>query len=295
MNTASTTEPTNRIFLSYRREDTAYPAGWLFDRLVEHFGDGQVFKDVDSIQPGDDFVRVITAAVTSCAVVLTLIGPRWLTAADEEGQRRLDGSGDFVRLEIEAAFARGVRVIPVLVDGAQMPHDADLPASLAQLARRQALELTSNRFGTDAARLLAELDKTLGETGVASTEPLGGTGRPRARSADRRLGAVNSPTPQAPHQVAQPKPNGGAQPLAAHRNIASYWRFWIGLLFITGGLVCFIAKVPHQVGYHVFVETAKADTYTGVALAALMVLGVLLLLGALISASRAAGAPRVQR
>src|SRR5689334_5231201 len=107
MNTASTPASTSRIFLSYRREDTAYPAGWLFDRLVEHFGDGQVFKDVDSIHPGDDFVRVITTAVTSCAVVLTLIGPQWLTATGEKGQRRLDESGDFVRLEIEAAFARG--------------------------------------------------------------------------------------------------------------------------------------------------------------------------------------------
>ena len=79
---------------------------WLFDRLVHHF-DGQVFKDVDSIQPGDDFVDVITTAVASCDVLLALIGVDWLTITDEHGRRRLDSPDDFVRLEIEAALTRG--------------------------------------------------------------------------------------------------------------------------------------------------------------------------------------------
>ena len=117
------------IFICYRREDTAYPAGWLFDRLVGHFGEGQVFKDVDSIRLGDDFEAEIAAAVGSCAVLLAVIGTRWLTVADEEG-RRLNDPADFVRLEIETALTRGVRVIPVLVDGARMPRTAELPASL---------------------------------------------------------------------------------------------------------------------------------------------------------------------
>src|SRR6266542_2357628 len=79
-----------RIFISYRREETAYPAGWLFDRLADRFGGGQVFKDVDSIQLGDDFVEVITTAVASCDVLLALIGDEWLTITDEHGRRRLD-------------------------------------------------------------------------------------------------------------------------------------------------------------------------------------------------------------
>jgi hypothetical protein len=161
--TASVRASASRIFISYRRGDASYPAGWLFDRLVEHFGDGQVFKDVDSIQPGDDFVAEITDAVGSCAVLLAVIGTRWLTVTSEEGRRRLDDPADFVRLEIESAFARGVLVIPVLVDGARMPHSAELPASLAPLARRQAVELSPDRFGSDASRLLEVLDKTLGE------------------------------------------------------------------------------------------------------------------------------------
>ncbi len=157
--TKSASVAANRIFISYRREDAAYPAGWLFDRLVDHFGTGQVFKDVDSIQPGDDFVEEITAAVGSCAVLLAVIGPRWLTVTGEEGQRRLDDPADFVRLEIEAAFGRDVRVIPVLVDGARMPRIAELPTTLAQLARRQALELSPSRFGSDTTRLLGVLER----------------------------------------------------------------------------------------------------------------------------------------
>jgi TIR domain len=103
---SSTRAVPGRVFISYRREDAAYAAGWLFDRLAEQFGADQVFKDVDSIPPGDDFVEVITAAVASCNVMLVLIGDRWLTLTDEQGRPRLDNSDDFVRLEIEAALAR---------------------------------------------------------------------------------------------------------------------------------------------------------------------------------------------
>ena len=112
-----------RIFISYRRDETAYAAGWLYDRLAEHYGGGQVFKDVDSIELGDDFVEVINGAVGSCDVLLALVGDEWLTITDAGGRRRLDDPHDFVRLEIEAALARNVRVIPILVDGARMPTD----------------------------------------------------------------------------------------------------------------------------------------------------------------------------
>jgi hypothetical protein len=158
-----------RIFISYRREETAYAAGWLYDRLAGHFGGGQVFKDVDSIQLGDDFVEVITRAVGSCDVLLALIGDEWLTIADAHGRRRLVNPDDFVRLEIEAALLRSVRVIPVLVDGARMPRADELPDSLAALVRRQALELSPARFDFDTSRLLKVLDRTLAE--VRATQP----------------------------------------------------------------------------------------------------------------------------
>ena len=161
--TASAGNVTGRIFMSYRREDTAYPAGWLYDRLAGHFDRGQVFKDIDSIELGDDFVEVITTAVGSCDVLLVLIGDRWLTVTGQDGGRRLDNPDDFVRLEIEAALTRDVRVIPILVEGARMPRADELPASLTKLARRQALELSPSRFDVDSRRLLRVLERTITE------------------------------------------------------------------------------------------------------------------------------------
>jgi len=162
-----------RIFISYRQRDTAYPAGWLFDRLADHFGDRQVFKDVDSIELGDDFVEVITAAVESCDVLLALIGSQWVTITDDEGNRRLDNPDDFVRLEIEAALSRDVCVIPILVEGARMPAPHEFPPSLAKLARRQALELSPNRFEFDTDRLIRVLEKALVDLRPpAASEPL---------------------------------------------------------------------------------------------------------------------------
>src|SRR5215471_11922820 len=159
--TVSTGHVPGRIFMSYRREDTDYPAAWLYERLASHFSGNQVFKDIDSIELGDDFVEEITTAVQSCEVLLALIGLRWLTAADRDGQRRLDDPNDFVRVEIEAALTRGVRVIPVLVEGARMPRADELPASLAKLIRRQALELSPSRFHFDTQRLLKVLERTI--------------------------------------------------------------------------------------------------------------------------------------
>ena len=161
--TASTGDAPGRIFMSYRRDDTAYPAGWLYDRLAGHFARSQVFKDIDSIELGDDFAEVITTAVESCDVLLALIGGRWLTVTGQDGRRRLDNPDDFVRLEIEAALARDVRVIPILVEGARMPRADELPASLSKLARRQALELSPSRFDVDTQRLLRALERTITE------------------------------------------------------------------------------------------------------------------------------------
>jgi TIR domain len=164
-------QATGRVFITYRREDTAYPAGWLHDRLVDRLGHEQVFKDVDSIELGDDFVQVLSDAVASTDVLLALIGDTWLTATDEHGRRRLDDPDDFVRLEIEAALTRGVRVIPILVEGATMPRAEDLPATLAPLARRQALELSPTRFTFETSRLFQAIDKSLADVQAAQPEP----------------------------------------------------------------------------------------------------------------------------
>jgi hypothetical protein len=96
-------------------------------------------------------------------VLLVLIGERWLTVTDRDGRRRLDNTDDVVRLEIETALERGIRVIPILVEGATMPRADELPASLAKLVRRQALELSDSRFNADTERLIRVLDKTMAD------------------------------------------------------------------------------------------------------------------------------------
>src|SRR5262245_32220300 len=101
------------IFLSYRRQESSHLAGRLYDRLADRFGEDQVFMDVDTLEPGADFAEAIFRAVASCQVLLAIIGPAWLSSADGQGRRRLDEPDDIVRLEIEAALERGVRVIPI--------------------------------------------------------------------------------------------------------------------------------------------------------------------------------------
>ena len=117
--------------------------------------------DVDTIELGVDFAEEITRAVAACQVLVAVIGPGWLTATDERGRRRLDDPDDFVRLEIEAALARGVRVIPILAQGAVMPGRDDLPESLASLARRNALFIRHESFRSDAGRLVAAIERVL--------------------------------------------------------------------------------------------------------------------------------------
>jgi TIR domain len=133
----------------------------LYDRLADRFGAGQVFMDVDTIELGVDFGEAINRAVAACKVLLAVIGPDWLTAADEQGRRRLDNPDDFVRLEIEAALDRDVRVIPILAQGAVMPGRDDLPESLARLARRNALFIRHESFRSDAGRLVTAIERVL--------------------------------------------------------------------------------------------------------------------------------------
>jgi len=150
------------IFINYRREDAAGHAGRLFDSLGNHFA-GRLFMDVDTLEAGVDFVDAIEQAVGSCEALIVVIGREWLTVKDKAGRRRLDDPADFVRLEVEAALARRIRVIPVLVQDAPMPGAEELPASLARLARRNAIELSDARWAYDADRLAHAIQEILEE------------------------------------------------------------------------------------------------------------------------------------
>jgi len=146
-----------RIFISYRRDDSAGHTGRIFDRLSDHFGLDSIFMDVDTIRPGRDFVEAVRQAVGSCDRLVAVIGGEWLSISDATGSRRLDDPDDLVRLEVAAALERGIRVVPVLVQGARMPGAPDLPDALKPLATRNAQEVSDRRFHSDVQRLIEAL------------------------------------------------------------------------------------------------------------------------------------------
>jgi TIR domain len=163
------------IFISYRRDDSAPYAGRISDRLIAHFGAGQVFMDIDHIAPGEDFIEVIERTVGACKTTIVLIGRNWLDSRDAEGRRRLDDPEDFVRLEVAASLVQTVRVVPVLVGGATMPGARDLPEAIAPLARRHAIEVSDARFHSDCDRLIEALSKKPPARAAQTDEPKSGT------------------------------------------------------------------------------------------------------------------------
>jgi hypothetical protein len=161
---ATTTAP--MIFMSYRRDDSGGHVGRLYDALSAKFGSDRIFVDIDHIGAGQDFVQVVDEAVARCAVLLVVIGKRW-AGTGRVGKRRIDSSGDFVRLEVAGGLRRqGLRIIPVLVGGATMPGPAELPDDIKELTRRNAFELSDTRWKDDVARLVTQLDSALGPTAL---------------------------------------------------------------------------------------------------------------------------------
>lgn len=149
------------VFISYRREDSAGHAGRLFDLLARRLGPHNMFMDVDAIQPGQDFARVIEERIARCDVMLVVIGRDWLRCSGAGGARRLDDPEDFVRREIVAGLRRGMMIVPVLVGSAQMPAAEQLPGEMTALTGRQAFEVSDARFETDAHALLETVQRYL--------------------------------------------------------------------------------------------------------------------------------------
>jgi TIR domain-containing protein len=149
--------PTNRIFINYRRDDTLPYADRLQEELGEQFGSDEVFRDLDTLEPGLDFVDAIDRALDDTEVMLVVIGPDWLSG---ETSGRLFQPEDYVRLEIEAGLRRrDVRVIPVIVGGAVMPSADRLPQEIHALARRNGVEMIDRRWRTDSAQLVGVLER----------------------------------------------------------------------------------------------------------------------------------------
>lgn len=205
------------IFISYRRrgEGAGY-GGRIADKLVEHFGKEQCFRDVDDIESGIDFVTTIREAVGTCEVLVAVIGPDWLSQSNDKGMRRLDDPRDFVRLEVAAALERDIRVIPVLVGGAEVPMEGQLPQVLEALSRRQAHELTDSRWEYDVSKLIDAIE-SIGVKRVSRSKKAGSLGIKQVAAVASIVsfvllaaafgsGALSRPTEQA-SPAPEPKPS----------------------------------------------------------------------------------------
>jgi hypothetical protein len=122
------------VFISYRRIDAQHAAGRIADPAMDQLGADQVFIDVESIGPRVDFAEAVSTALDRCEVVLVVIGRDWVTVTDEAGGQRLAADKDLVRIEVETALKRKIKVIPVLVDEAEVPRASQLPLCLRRLA-----------------------------------------------------------------------------------------------------------------------------------------------------------------
>jgi hypothetical protein len=146
----------NKIFVSYRREDSAANALGISQYLEREFGRKNVFIDID-MRAGAKFPVVLEKRLKECAVMLVLIGPQWLEVRDAEGKRRLDNPDDWVRLELSMALKREITVIPVLVGGATLPPKAALPDDIKGLVEHQSATISNAGFRSDMAGLVRDI------------------------------------------------------------------------------------------------------------------------------------------
>ena len=211
----------SRIFISYRHEVDEYAAGRLAEELRKHFLRDKVFEDIASIDPGADFVDALQQGLDTCAAVLVVIGPSWVTVTDRQGRRRLDLPDDWVRHEVAESLRKsGVRVFPLLLD-AEMPSPEDLPEPLRLLTRRQAFPLTGRHWANDVAQLIEFLKKVPGLAASPAVEAK----PPQANPASERTkplakpAAIDHPpagTPPRPHPTPKDESaRAGSAPVAA--------------------------------------------------------------------------------
>ena len=191
------------VFINYRRKDAPGMAGRLFDRLEHDFSEDQLFFDVDNIPAGRDFIAYLDEQVEACDVLLAVVGPDWQSQLDtQEYKEAGKQTKDFVRIEIEAALRQDKTVIPVLVSGAEMPREEDLPEALQPFARRNAVRLSHERFKADAAGIANALKAALTEAEELRTAAAAEAARLRAEK-ERQEKAAREAKEQAEKDAAR--------------------------------------------------------------------------------------------
>lgn len=193
------------VFINYRGEDSHGYGALLYTELAHQFGHDHVFLDSESIAAGADFVHELLHSVRSARVLLAVIGPRWLTATDLTGQRRIDDPADWIRRELAEAFTAGVRVIPVLTEQADIPAEVDLPGDIAALGRCQYRRLRRRDHTVDLARIVADLtglDPVLAMAARTGPDRPAAVGRAQIRHA---VGDQDAVTSAVVHVTASPQ------------------------------------------------------------------------------------------
>lgn len=146
-----------RVFISYRRDDSAIYADYLFASLRADVPDLRVFRDSDTLRPGMVYPDKIKETLAACDILLAIIGKKWLGATNTGGKKRIHSADDWVRLEIAAALQYDKLVIPCLVGGARMPTQDELPQELAGLTLRQSITISKTDLKRDTEELVQRL------------------------------------------------------------------------------------------------------------------------------------------
>jgi hypothetical protein len=237
-----------KVFISYRRDDSIESAGRIYDWLASRLPEDSVFIDVDSILAGADFREALEKTLDQTGVVLAVIGQKWLDIEDKSGRRRLDNPEDLVRIEIETAMQRKVPVMPILVQGAEMPTAQQLPESLAPFAYRNALQVRPNPdFNNDMGRVARALESYVPDLAVAAA-PIPGRGPTVTRGAPLPVTQA-SPAPE--KQTAPPLLPIGAT-VRAVRRIHYPWMvrrlLYANILEGIGVIALFLVNTVHIAG-----------------------------------------------
>lgn len=157
------------IVISYRRQDSADETRRVYDLFSTIFGKEQLFRDLDSIKPGTNFVETIDRVIGDASIVLAIIGPNWSSSQDKNGKRRLDNKNDYVRIEIARTLVKKKPLIPILVCGAEMPDEEEIPSELHSMLRIHAMHLRDDYFNSDLEQLSDHVKSILNKHSGAGT------------------------------------------------------------------------------------------------------------------------------